>query len=135
MVGLDGEKMSQVQGQPGLRLALRGAGHDPMAIRLALLAHHYRSDWEWTDADLAAAEGRLARWRDAVAAPAGPPADRRAGRVRRHLADDLDAPAALAVVDRWAEQVRLRGGSIGADDPTAPGLVRDTVDALLGIAL
>ena len=55
--------------------------------------------------------------------------------VRRHLADDLDAPAALAVVDRWAEQVRLRGGSIGADDPTAPGLVRDTVDALLGIAL
>ena len=25
---------------------------DPMAIRLTLLRHHYRSDWEWTDAEL-----------------------------------------------------------------------------------
>ena len=38
---------------------LRGDGVDPMAIRLALLAHHYRSDWEYTDADLDAAVIRL----------------------------------------------------------------------------
>ena len=48
-----------------------------MAIRMALLAHHYRSDWEWTDAVLADADARLARWRAALAhteaaASAGP---------------------------------------------------------------
>ena len=78
MVGLDGEKMSKSRGQPGVRLgAAPATGVDPMAIRLALLAHHYRGDWEWTAADLAAAEARLARWRDARG-----PADR-AGRRRR----------------------------------------------------
>ena len=37
-----------------------------MAIRLALLEHHYRDDWEYTDADLAAARERLALWRRAA---------------------------------------------------------------------
>ena len=34
----------------------------------------------WTEADLTAGEARLARWRAAVAQPAGPPADARPGR-------------------------------------------------------
>ena len=50
--GYDGEKMSQVPRQPGLRLGAARSGVDPMAIRLTLLRHHYRSDWEWTDAEL-----------------------------------------------------------------------------------
>ena len=52
MVGLDGEKMSKSKGNLVFVSRLRASGVDPMAIRLALLAHHYRSDWEWTDADL-----------------------------------------------------------------------------------
>ncbi len=135
MVGYQGEKMSKSKGNLVFVSRLREAGHDPMALRLALLAHHYRSDWEWTDDDLRNAESRLARWRAAVTAPAGPAADDVLADVRRHLADDLDAPRALADVDRWAEQVRLRGGTAGADDPQAPALVRATVDALLGVAL
>jgi L-cysteine:1D-myo-inositol 2-amino-2-deoxy-alpha-D-glucopyranoside ligase len=59
---------------------LRAGGTDPMAIRLAILAHHYRGDWDWTADGLAAAGQRLARWRAAVSRglapgePAGPAA-------------------------------------------------------------
>jgi L-cysteine:1D-myo-inositol 2-amino-2-deoxy-alpha-D-glucopyranoside ligase len=131
MVGLDGEKMSKSRGNLVFVSRLRAGGHDAMAIRLALLDHHYRSDWEWTDDDLRRAEGRLARWRAAVARPDGPPAEEVLAEVRRHLADDLDAPGALHAVDRWAEEQRLRGGT----DAGAPGLVARGVDALLGVAL
>ena len=131
MVALSGEKMSKSRGNLVFVSALREAGHDPMAIRLALLAHHYRTDWEWTDSDLTSAEARLSRWREAVSRPAGPPADAVLAGVRRHLADDLDAPGALLAVDRWAEEATAGGGS----DEAAPDLVARTVDALLGVHL
>ena len=67
MIGLDGEKMSKSRGNLVLVSKLRGAGVDPMAIRLALLDGHYRADREWTGGRLPAAEARLARWRAAVA--------------------------------------------------------------------
>ena len=101
-----------------------------MAIRLALLAHHYRSDWEWTDQDLGTAEARLARWRAAVSVPTGPSGVSTLADIRRLLADDLQAPLALDAVDRWCEEQRLRGGS----DLGGPGLVSRSVDALLGVA-
>jgi L-cysteine:1D-myo-inositol 2-amino-2-deoxy-alpha-D-glucopyranoside ligase len=131
MVALDGEKMSKSRGNLVFVSALRREGHDPMAIRLALLAHHYRTDWEWTGADLTAAEERLARWRDAVSRPSGPPAGETLQGIRRHLADDLDAPGALAVVDRWVEEAQRRGGA----DEGAPGVVARAVNALLGVRL
>jgi len=131
LVGLDGEKMSKSQGNLVFVSVLRGDGHDPMALRLALLAHHYRGDWSWTADDLVAAETRLARWRDAVSRPTGPAADGVLAEVRRHLADDLDAPGALAAVDRWAAEAVTRGGP----DEAAPELVRRTADALLGVRL
>ena len=135
MVRLDGEKMSKSRGNLVFVSALRNAGHDPAAIRLSILAHHYRGDWDWTDEGFTDALQRLAAWRAAVAAPVAVPAHDVLDGVRRHLADDLDAPGALAVVDRWAEQTRLRSGAPGAEDATAGALVRDTVDALLGIRL
>jgi len=69
---------------------------DPVAVRLALLAHHYRNDWEWrTDEDMPAAAARLALWRSA------PGGDGSAGlaAVRAALDDDLDTPAALRALD------------------------------------
>ena len=135
MVRLDGEKMSKSRGNLVFVSRLRSGGTDPAAIRLAILAHHYRGDWDWTDAGLAEAEARLASWRAAVSAPAAPSAEPVLAAVRAHLADDLDAPAALAAIDRWAEQTRLRGGAAGAEDTAAGALVRDTAAALLGVAL
>ncbi|MEV0041111.1 cysteine--1-D-myo-inosityl 2-amino-2-deoxy-alpha-D-glucopyranoside ligase, partial [Streptomyces sp. NPDC050804] len=75
MVGLNGEKMSKSKGNLVFVSTLRHEGVDPAAIRLALLAHHYRSDWEWTDAVLQEAVERLGRWRAAVSRPDGPPSD------------------------------------------------------------
>jgi L-cysteine:1D-myo-inositol 2-amino-2-deoxy-alpha-D-glucopyranoside ligase len=131
MVGLHGEKMSKSLGNLEFASRLRTGGTTAGAVRVALLSVHYRNDREWTPGMLAAAEERLARWRTAVAAPSGPDASALLADVRARLADDLDTPGAFTAVDRWAEQTRLRGGP----DPTAPALVRDLLDALLGIAL
>ena len=163
MVRLGGEKMSKSLGNLVFVSGLLSDGADPMAVRLAILAHHYRQDWDWTEEGLAAAQARLGRWRAAAAVASAPPGDpapaapmpaaavppasasgaavRRApsagdvlGEVRARLADDLDAPGALAAVDAWADAV-LAGAVLADPGPEAAGLVRDTVDALLGIAL
>ena len=133
MVGLDGHKMSKSRGNLVLVSALRADGVDPMAIRLALLAHHYRSDWEWTDADLEQATDRLACWRAAVATGVSADAESVLVDMRAALADDLDAPSALSRVDRWAQAVLAAGANVVAAAPT--GTVGTAVDTLLGVAL
>lgn len=131
MVGLDGEKMSKSRGNLVFVSVLRRDGVDPAAIRLALLADHYRSDRMWTDDVLATAVDRLQRWRTAAAAPAGPDAAPTVARLRQHLADDLDTPKALDAVDAWCADVRTGIGS----DPTAPAQIARAVDALLGVVI
>lgn len=130
MVAYQGEKMSKSLGNLVFVSDLR-AQHDPMAIRLAILDHHYREDWEWTDEGLRGAEERLAAWREAVSWPTGPPAQAVLAEVRTRLADDLDAPGALHTIDRWVTEQRLRGGS----ESGAPGVISRLSDALLGVAL
>ena len=127
MVGLDGEKMSKSLGNLVFVNRLRADGVEAAAVRLALLDAHYRSDREWSDGVLAAAQDRLARWRAAVARPAGAPAEPVLAEVRARLADDLDSPGALAAIDRWV--------AAPGDDPAAPALVAATADALLGLTL
>ena len=127
MVGYQGEKMSKSKGNLVLVSRLRQSGVDPMVIRLALLAHHYRSDWEWTDADLEAGEERLARWRTAVGSTSRQQAEGLIAAVRAALANDLDAPGALGILDAWA------AGEPG--DGSGEALVRDLLDARLGLTL
>jgi len=186
MVRLDGEKMSKSLGNLVFVSRLVADGVDPMAVRLAIMAHHYRGDWDWTAAGLSAAQDRLARWRAALnramstasaatidpgsvatskppveggrpaksapavegvpetegepaaeggpAAEAVPTAESVLAAVRERIADDLDAPGALAAVDRWASAV-ASAPELPADAAGSAALVRDTVDALLGIAL
>ncbi|HTJ66515.1 MAG TPA: cysteine--1-D-myo-inosityl 2-amino-2-deoxy-alpha-D-glucopyranoside ligase [Actinospica sp.] len=135
MVGLDGEKMSKSRGNLVFVSKLRAEGHDPMAIRLALLAHHYRTDWEWHAEDLTQAEARLARWREAVSRPDAPSADALLAQLRERLADDLDAPGALKAMDEWTESALAGPDADSVADPGAPGLAARALDALLGVAL
>ncbi len=132
MVGYDGSKMSKSQGNLVLVSRLRESGVDPMAVRLALLRHHYRSDWEWTPGDLSVAETWLEDWRAAVAQTAGAATGPVVDEVRAALADDLDAPSAAAAVRRWSVATNE-----GADtsEQGAGDVVRRLVDARLGILL
>ena len=69
---------------------------EPTAVRLALLDHHYRVDWEWRDEMLSLAQSRLATWRSTqTSARTNSVLDD----VRAALDDDLDTPAALRLVD------------------------------------
>jgi len=129
MVGLGGEKMSKSLGNLVLVSVLREQGVDPMAIRLAVLAHHYREDWDWTDEVLATAQRRLERWRSAVSGNGGPDAGSTVEAIRTALADDLDAPSALRAVDTWCDASL----SVGGDVIGAPGVLARSVDALLGV--
>jgi L-cysteine:1D-myo-inositol 2-amino-2-deoxy-alpha-D-glucopyranoside ligase len=148
MVSYLGEKMSKSLGNLVFVSRLVADGTDPMAIRMALLAHHYRSDWEWTDAVLADAQARLDRWRAALAhAEATPlevppgtgpanPAELVLAAVRARIGDDLDAPGALAAVDQWADALLATPPvALTPADLAGARLVRDTADALLGISL
>jgi L-cysteine:1D-myo-inositol 2-amino-2-deoxy-alpha-D-glucopyranoside ligase len=69
------------------------------AVRLALLDHHYRHDWEWGGDDMPRAKARLERWRSAGRDGHG---ERALDAVRHALDDDLDTPAALAALDAAA---------------------------------
>lgn len=131
MVGLDGEKMSKSRGNLVLVSALRQKGVDPMAIRLSVLAHHYAEEWMWTAEGLQEAQHRLETWREALSGNGGPVADQTVDDIRTALAHNLDSPAALQAVDRWASQALSRGG----EDPAAPGDLARALDALLGIRL
>jgi L-cysteine:1D-myo-inositol 2-amino-2-deoxy-alpha-D-glucopyranoside ligase len=131
MIGYDGHKMSKSLGNLVLVSTLRAQGVEPSAIRLGLLAGHYRADRFWSPQVLDDAIARLQRWRAAVALPAGPDATDVVARVRGYLADDLDTPKVIAALDGWVTDAMEYGGH----DATAPRLVATAADALLGVDL
>jgi L-cysteine:1D-myo-inositol 2-amino-2-deoxy-alpha-D-glucopyranoside ligase len=92
MVRLSGTKMSKSLGNLVFVHDLL-KDWEPPAIRLAILAHHYRSDWDWHDGLVTEATARLRSWREAG------PGDGAMGEVRAALDDDLDTPAAIAAID------------------------------------
>ena len=92
MVRMDGEKMSKSLGNLVFVSDLLKE-FDPRAVRLAVLAHHYRESWEWRPAMMDEAAERLERWQGAASGD-GPLPD-----VRTALDDDLNTPAALAFID------------------------------------
>ena len=123
MVAFHGVKMSKSLGNLVLVSRLVADGIDPQVIRLALLNQHYRSDWEWTDSMLNATSAKLEAWRAWAATVSGNDESVLA-ELRNILADDLNTPGAVALIDR---QVELRM------PPSGETLA--AIDALLGIAL
>jgi len=105
LVSKDGQKMSKSLGNLVFVDKLR-TEWDPMVIRLGLIEHHYRTEWEWDDELLPRNAERLQRWRDAAD---GAPSDLLT-EVRERLDDDLDSPGAVAAIDAAA----ARGASTRA---------------------
>jgi L-cysteine:1D-myo-inositol 2-amino-2-deoxy-alpha-D-glucopyranoside ligase len=128
MVALDGEKMSKSRGNLVFVSKLRESGYDPMAIRIALLSHHYRTDWEWRQDDLDRAQSRLEMWRTALPTASDHHADSLRTSIRNALSDDLNAPAALSALDAWAAGWH-HGDGTGAEQ------ISKVLDARLGIRL
>ncbi|QZY51981.1 cysteine--1-D-myo-inosityl 2-amino-2-deoxy-alpha-D-glucopyranoside ligase [Leucobacter tenebrionis] len=134
LVSYQGHKMSKSRGNlvfvskllDGTHGACAGIPADPSAIRLGLLAHHYRSEWEWHDSDLETANRRLEGWREGLRRGSSDPASSAAvlQQLRAALANDLDTPVMLATLDAALDR--------GVDDPE---LVADAVQALLGVKL
>lgn len=135
MIALDGVKMSKSLGNLVFVSKLTAAGHEPAAIRLGVFADHYRSDRDWSDQVLAAAEQRLATWRNALDhATDQAAATDLVQQLRSHLADDLDTPGALAAIDAWAVGVDATT-TAGTELSPAAQIVHTALDALLGIIL
>ncbi len=101
LVSYDGTKMSKSLGNLVFVSDLLKEW-EPQAIRLAVLAHHYRSGWEWNDALMPTATARLERWRTAEGL-ADPDAIEA---VRAALDDDLDTTTALEHLDASAASGR-----------------------------
>ncbi|HWJ66802.1 MAG TPA: cysteine--1-D-myo-inosityl 2-amino-2-deoxy-alpha-D-glucopyranoside ligase [Nocardioides sp.] len=135
MVAYDGEKMSKSLGNLVFVSALRNSDIDPMAIRLALLRHHYRDDWEWTDAQLWQAVDDLADLRRALALGAGAAAEPVVTEVLAALADDLDSPRATAAVDAWVRATLGTDGLADTSDTDAAATLLPVLDAALGLSL
>ncbi len=126
MVAYEGEKMSKSLGNLVFISDLRAA-HDPRAIRLALMHHHYRSGFEWHDTDIQDGTALLHRLVNAAACGNGPDPAPFADRVRAAIDDDLDAPRAIDALGELADAV-LSGG----DDPSAPAVLVELC-ALIGV--
>jgi len=102
MVSMDGHKMSKSRGNLVFVDKLR-TQHDPMAIRLGLIEHHYRTEWEWDNGLMARNEARLVQWKSAARVGGSQGDSGLLADVRSALDNDLDTPSAVALVDAAAK--------------------------------
>ena len=110
MVSMDGHKMSKSRGNLVFVDKLR-TQHDPMAIRLGLIEHHYRTEWEWDDGLMARNEARLANWKSAAQVGGSHGDIGLLADVRTALDNDLDTPTAVALIDVVASKGLAVGDS------------------------
>jgi L-cysteine:1D-myo-inositol 2-amino-2-deoxy-alpha-D-glucopyranoside ligase len=99
MVFKDGEKMSKSLGNLVFVDKLR-TEWDPRSIRMAIIEHSYRREWEWDDELMPRNHKRLEAWKGSVGGTASDVLEQ----VRACLDNDLDTPGAVAAMDAAAAQ-------------------------------
>ena len=129
MIGLDGEKMSKSKGNLVFVSQLLRDGMDPMAIRIALLSHHYREDHMWQSKELIEANLFLEELRIALSRMEVAPTDGIVEEIISALSQDIDTPRALSAIQQWVTETNE--GVVGGK----PGELSRAMDALLGIAI
>ena len=129
MIGLDGEKMSKSKGNLVFVSQLLRDGVDPMAIRIALMSHHYREDHMWESAELREAKSFLDALQVALSRMEVAPTDVVIEEIISALSHDIDTPRALKALKSWI--VDTNEGAVGGK----PGELSRAMDALLGIAI
>jgi L-cysteine:1D-myo-inositol 2-amino-2-deoxy-alpha-D-glucopyranoside ligase len=95
LISKDGEKMSKSLGNLVFIDALREEW-DPRAIRLGIISHHYRTEWEWSDELMPLSTERLAGWIESIN---GEVDEGVLEGVRQALDNDLDTPTACQLID------------------------------------
>lgn len=110
MVSMDGHKMSKSRGNLVFVDKLR-TQHEPMAIRLGLIEHHYRTEWEWDDGLMRRNEQRLASWKKSAVVGSSQGDEGLLADVRSALDDDLDTPRAVGLIDQAAHNGIAMGSS------------------------
>lgn len=129
MIGLDGTKMSKSLGNLIFVSKLIAQGVEPMAIRLALLGHHYRSDHMWGSSEISDAATFLSRIRLNLARVEVAPTESLIADLLSALSNDLDTVRALELIASWctATENGATGGSAGQ--------LSRVLDDLLGLAI
>jgi cysteinyl-tRNA synthetase len=111
----DGRAMTGSAGDTVLLSDLAGRGLDPLALRLALLGHHYRKPMNLTWDALTDADRALRRWRELVAdwanSPSKPMCAEVTGQIAAAFDADLDTPAALRALRSLDEDREIPAGS------------------------
>ncbi|MDP1852047.1 MAG: cysteine--1-D-myo-inosityl 2-amino-2-deoxy-alpha-D-glucopyranoside ligase [Candidatus Planktophila sp.] len=127
MIGLDGEKMSKSKGNLILVSKLVSQGVNPMAIRYALMGHHYRDDQMWSEELLSKASSSFEKLKQACSLTEVHETSDCIRAITSALANDLDTPTVIKLLDNWAGE-SLRGGTGGDVDD-----LKTSLDALLGL--
>ena len=121
MVHMDGHKMSKSLGNLVFVDKLR-TQFDPRSIRLGIIEHHYRREWEWEDTLMPRNHDRLVAWLASVGGTQGSILET----VRERLDDDMDTPGAVVAIDaaaRAGEDVSPAAALLGVrlDRPVSIG--------------
>lgn len=126
MVGLDGEKMSKSKGNLVFVSRLISEGHDPMAIRWALMKSHYRSDRMWTEKILIDAEREYETFKHALNTGYIELDEEIIGRIVDFMADDLNTPSVLQLLNSSV-------GSMNKSSDEDLSELKNVLDLVLGL--
>ena len=129
MIGYQGEKMSKSLGNLVFASKLVDSGIEPMAIRIALLLNHYRSDREWSDQLLKEGQRILDKTRRALGREFVPDYHDVVQQMSKALSDDLDTPRFFQIFDQYLDS------ALDGTEEVSPGALSRYLDAVVGLAL